>query len=307
MAKAKPSSIPLFSILLACAGGILIGLSPIFVRASELGPMTTGFYRMLIAIPLMWGWMMWETKAKSSEQKAVEKLTKKDHFVLALAGTFFALDVCLWNWSVDHTAIVNAALFNNTAAFFVPLLMWLLFSEKQSTRLVITTIYGFLGCVLLAAESFTISLDQLVGDFVSLMSGLMVTFYVITIKKIRDRLTTGVLMFWTGISSLIGMGLFAVLFGESFWPVSAGDWLNVAGQAILVHVMGQGLIAYAMGQIPASYGGLIMLLCPVTSALFGWIIYEEALSAIKIVGIMVILSSIIFVQQIQQKKAEEVA
>jgi hypothetical protein len=47
-------------------GGIAIGFSPIFVRLSELGPIATGFYRLLLALPLLWLWMHWEGRVNAS-------------------------------------------------------------------------------------------------------------------------------------------------------------------------------------------------------------------------------------------------
>ena len=44
-------------------GGIAIGFSPIFVRLSELGPIATGFYRLFLALPLLWLWMRFEARA----------------------------------------------------------------------------------------------------------------------------------------------------------------------------------------------------------------------------------------------------
>jgi drug/metabolite transporter (DMT)-like permease len=292
--RTNSASLPLFSILLACGGGTLLGFSPIFVRASDLGPMTTGFYRLLFSLPLLWVWMTYE-RCNNTEKKL--KITRNDALVLALAGGFFAFDLALWNWSIDYTAIVNATLFNNTSAFFVPLFMWMIFSEKQNPRTFLAAIFGFMGCVLLGVESYNISMDNFLGDFVALLSGFMVTAYVITVKKIRDRVPTGLLMFWTSIASLVGMGIFGILFEESFWPLTYNDWISVLGQGLLVHVMGQGFLAYSFGKIPASYGALIMLLAPVTAALLGWIIYGESLSLIKIIGVSVIMTSIIAVRK----------
>jgi drug/metabolite transporter (DMT)-like permease len=288
----KTSSIPLFPILAACAGGMLLGLSPICVRAADLGPMATGFYRLLFAMPFLWIWMLNENTPNQKKRS----LTKSDYGILGLAGAFFAIDLALWNWSIDYTAIVNATLFNNTSAFFVPLVMWLVFSQQQTRRIFITSMVGFLGCVLLGIESFNISLENLVGDIVALLSGLMVTAYVVTIKKIRAHFSTGLIMFWTSLASLVGMGLCGILFRESFWPLTTNDWITVMGQAMLVHVMGQGFLAYAFGKIPASYGALIMLLAPVTAAILGWLIFGEALSLIKLIGIFIIMGSIVAVR-----------
>lgn len=292
--QTKPAVFPFFSIFMACVGSILIGFSPIFVKASDLGPMTTGFYRLLFSLPLLWIWMRLE-EDKAREKK--QPLTRNDAFIIALAGAFFSFDLALWNWSIDYTAIVNATLFNNTSAFFVPLIMWLVFSQTQSLRTFLAAVSGFIGCALLGFESFHISIDNLMGDIVALLSGLMVTAYVITVKRIRDRLSTGLLMFWTTIVSLMGMGIFGIIFQESFWPLTPNDWFRVLGQGLLVHVMGQGFIAYSFGKIPASYGALVMLLAPVMAAILGWLIYGEALNFIKIIGVSIILISIVAVRK----------
>lgn len=289
------TSIPIIPVTMACLGAIFLGFSAIFVRMSDLGPMSTGFYRMLFALPLLWVWMYWDENRSSRTQTHTCQF--KDYLIMFLAGLFFALDLGLWNWSIGYTAIVNATLFNNTAAFFVPLLMWLLFAERQSKRFIIASCFGFIGCILLAGESFAVSLQNLLGDIVSLGSGLMVALYVITIKKIRDYLSTGLIMFWTAIATLCGMAVLVLLFKEALWPLTLPDFLSILGQAFLVHVAGQGLLAYAMGKIPASYGALIMLLAPVTAAMLGWVIYAEALSLTKMIGIAIIMTSIVAVRQ----------
>ncbi|MDP4164942.1 MAG: DMT family transporter [Bacillota bacterium] len=283
---------PLFSILIACLGGILVGFSGIFVRASDLGPMTTGFYRLLFALPLMYVWMVCE-REKNTDKK--QTLTRNDYLTIVLAGLLFAVDLAFWNWSIDYTVIVNATLLNNTSAFFVPLFMWIIFSEKITLRTNVAAIFGFSGCMLLVGESFTISMSNLIGDVIALFTGLMVTAYVIAVKKIRGHLPTGFLMFWTGVVTLIGMGIFSVLFNESFWPLTKNDWISVSGLAIFVHLMGQGFLAYSLGKISASYGALILLLAPVTAAIFGSAIFGEHLSFIKLIGISIIMISIVAV------------
>lgn len=79
--------------LLACLGSILIGSSAIFVRLSDLGPIATGFYRMLFALPLLALWVGLE------QRKALfsEFLPAKGRLALVFAGAFFALDLALWN------------------------------------------------------------------------------------------------------------------------------------------------------------------------------------------------------------------
>jgi hypothetical protein len=44
------------------AGACVIGSAPIFVRLSEVGPTVTAFYRLLLALPLLWTWAAWEVR-----------------------------------------------------------------------------------------------------------------------------------------------------------------------------------------------------------------------------------------------------
>lgn len=276
-------------LLLACLGSILIGSSAIFVRLSDLGPISTGFYRMLFALPLLALWMGWERKIGIFS----EFLPAKGKSDLLFAGAFFALDLALWNWAIDQTTIVNSTLFNNTAAFFVPLIMWLFFKKKQSLRFVIAISIGFVGCFCLIGTSFSISFKNLLGDLVALGSGIMVALYLISLQRIRGGVSTGLLMFWTGLSSLLFLGILSFVSGESFWPFTYKDGISFFGQAVLVHVVGQSLLAYSLGKIPATYAALILFLAPVTGAVLGWVIYAEALGSLEILGMILIMVSIV--------------
>lgn len=287
------TSSTLKSVLLACLGSALIGSSGIFVRLSDLGPLTTGFYRMLFALPLLAVWMRWERK----KGVVLTVFPRKQLTAYIFAGAFFAFDLALWNWSIDRTTIVNSTLFNNTAAFFVPLIMWLIFRERQSFRFIVTVSIGFIGCTLLIGESLAIGYQNLFGDIVALCSGLMVALYLISLKRIRTESATGFLMFWTGGISVLFLGSLAYMSGESFWPLSINDFTSILGQALLVHVLGQSLLAYSLGKIQANYVALILFLAPASAAILGWIFYGEALSLIKLIGIVLIMASIICVKK----------
>jgi len=284
-----PQSSLLKPILLACLGSILIGTVTAFIRLSDLGPMTTGFYRMLFALPFLALWVRWERKNGILQSIFITK----GGTGLILAGLFFALDLALLNWSTDHTTIVNATLFNNTSGFLVPLIMWSFFRKNQPLSFIIAMSVGFFGCALLVGESFSINLKNIWGDIVALGSGLMVALYLISLKHIREGITTGFLMFWTGVFSLLFLAFFSYLFRESFWPLTFKDLISVCGQAILVHSIGQSLLAYSIGKIPVTYAALILFLAPTTGAILGWVIYAEPLTFIKTLGMILIMISIV--------------
>ncbi|MEQ9448302.1 MAG: EamA family transporter, partial [Rhodospirillaceae bacterium] len=107
-------------------GAVAVGASAIFVRLSELGPISSAYYRPFLAIPMVWLWLVLIPKT-DIEQRAA---SAKDYGLLALAGAFFAGDLAFWHLSLHHTSVANATLFANSAPVVVVLADRLLFRRS---------------------------------------------------------------------------------------------------------------------------------------------------------------------------------
>jgi len=70
--RLKPEHLGFLSVL---AGAGCIGLAPIWVRLSELGPVSTAFHRLLLALPLLWVWQSWDSKQDKKKQGSKQTLT----------------------------------------------------------------------------------------------------------------------------------------------------------------------------------------------------------------------------------------
>lgn len=95
-------------------GAVAIAFSPIFVRLSELGPFSTAFYRVALALPAFWFWMAFP---QSKAELVRTPSTRKDYARLTLAGVFFAGDLAFWHWSINLTSVANSTLLANAAPF----------------------------------------------------------------------------------------------------------------------------------------------------------------------------------------------
>lgn len=276
-----------------CIGSILIGATGLFVRSSSLNPLTMGFYRMLFALPFFALWMREEIR-RPMDYKA---FIFQNGLGIIFAGLFFSIDLGLWNWAVRHTTIVNSTLFNNTAAFFIPLTLWLIYRQKPSLRVIITASIGFLGCTFLTAESFSISYDNLLGDVVSMLTGLVLAFYIIALQKVRTYSPPGFLLFWISFCATCFLGFFCYITESSFSLIDFQNFAGVLSQALLVQVCGQGLFAYAIDKVSTAYAGIVLFLAPVTGAILGWMLYDESLSHLKLFGMALIMMSIFTIKR----------
>src|ERR671911_2916487 len=111
-------------------GAACIALSPIFVRLSEAGPTATAFWRVALAVPVLWILFFLKTKAKS------QRYSGKWPLLLA-AGFAFAGDLGFWHTSIKLTSVANSTLLANLASIFVTLAAWI-FLRQRPTRLFLT-------------------------------------------------------------------------------------------------------------------------------------------------------------------------
>ena len=69
------------------AGAVCIGLSPILVRLSEVGPTATAFYRVWLGLPVMGLWMLIQSPKAVSGESAPRPV--REWMLLLLPGVFF--------------------------------------------------------------------------------------------------------------------------------------------------------------------------------------------------------------------------
>lgn len=292
---------PHFPLLMALTGSAMIGLSPIFVRMTDIGPNATGCYRLLFALPLMYLWMNLEGRVNPASHI---KPKKKEWWWFILAGFFFSLDLAAWHLSIDMTTIVNAAIFNNLTPIFVPLFLWALFSERPTSIYLASALLAIVGSAILTGSTLTLDSDNFQGDMLAIFAAVAYSGYIVVLKNLRGKFNTPTVMFWSSFSSLIFLAIFTYIMGEDYTLSTPNDWIGAVGLAILVHILGQGLLAYSIGQLSAGFVSVTMLLGPVVSAIMGWVVFGEALFWLQTLGGIVVLSSIA-TARIDDRKARE--
>jgi drug/metabolite transporter (DMT)-like permease len=268
-------------------GGIAIGFSPIFVRLSELGPVATGFYRLFLALPLLWLWMRWERRR--SDRAA----TGLDWLPLAVPGLLFAGDIFFWHWSITYTSVANATLFANFAPVIVTFGAWIYLREHITLRFLGGMMLAMGGAALLVNASAALGARYVVGDILGLITACFFGTYVVAVARLRDRYAASTIMFYSSAVTCVALLLATLASGESLLPRSPDGWIALFALAWISQAMGQGLIAYALGHLPASFSALVILIEPLTAAILGWVWLGEALGIRQAIGGVIVLAGII--------------
>jgi len=156
------------ALLALLSGTAIIGTIPIFVRLSDLGPIATGFWRLGLALPLLW---LWSALANNKQPKS-QGLAKGNKYIwLIIAGVCLAGDLALFNQALEFTSVTNATLLINTFPVFVATGAWLLFGERITPGFVIGLLVALVGAAVLVGSTFSVGLENILGDGLALSAG----------------------------------------------------------------------------------------------------------------------------------------
>jgi drug/metabolite transporter (DMT)-like permease len=254
---------------------------------SELGPIATGFYRLFLALPLLWLWMQREGR------RAAPGTGKVDWLPIAVPGILFAGDILFWHWSITTTTVANATLFANLAPVVVTFGAWFWLREHITLRFLAGMALAMGGAALLVNASAALGARYVLGDMFGLITACFFGTYVLAVARLRGRYAASTIMFCSSSVSCVLLLAATLSSGESLMPRGPDGWIALFALAWISQAMGQGLIAYALGHLPAAFSALAILIEPLTAAILGWIWLGEALGVLQAIGGAVVIAGII--------------
>ena len=286
--QGSPSSERARAALAVAAGAAIIGLAPIAVRVSDVGPMATAFWRFAFALPLL---VLLVAVARPRLT-----LNAPVRAPLAAAGVCFGLDLTLWHAALTHTTVLNATLLSNMTPIFAVAGGFLFLRERITRAFAIGAAIAGIGAVLLTASRAQGGEGAWFGDALGVASAVWYAAYLVILRQVRDGADVRMAMLVTTAVSLVVASAAAALFGEDWTPHSATGWLVLMGLG-LVHVGGQGLIAYGVARLNIALSTVLLWVQPVAAAGLSWAIFGEALGPLALVGAALVLGGIYVVQR----------
>jgi drug/metabolite transporter (DMT)-like permease len=273
------------ALLALFCGATFIALSPIWVRLADVGPTASAFWRVALAVPLLWTVFALAPRAAAA-QRANWRL-------LVAAGIAFAGDLAFWHWSIQFTSVANSTLLANLASIFVTLAAWVLWRQRPRALFLVALALALVGVGMLVRTSLDFAPRALLGDALGVVTAMFYAWYLLTVKSLRDRgAATLQLMAVTSTVTAIVLLPAALVSGEVLLPRGTDGWLILLGLAWITHAGGQGLIAYALAHLPAAFSSVGLLSQPVMAAGFAWLLLGEPLVALQVAGGSVVLAGI---------------
>lgn len=273
------------------AANVCLAFGPLFVREADVGPVASAFWRLMLASPVLALLMLASGQRITDDSRPLDRA---GWWTIVAAGLFFAADLAAWHLGILQTRVANATLFGNVTSFLFPIYGFLVARTLPTRMQAAALLLALAGAVILLGRSFELSPAYLAGDLLSMLAGLLYTFYLIAIDRLRAQMAAWPVLLTTTVAGTLPLLGFAWAAGEAIWP---GDWTPLILLALMSQVVGQGLLIYAIARASALLVGLTLLTQPVTAALIGWTAYGERLSTVDLFGAAMIAAALVMVRR----------
>ena len=216
--------------------------------------------------------------------------------LVALPAVTIALEIAVFFVAIQHTSLANAT----TIGALQPILLMVVASrryrEQVSGWLVGVAVVAVGGVSLVMFGGGGVAGGHLRGDLLAVMSMVLFSAYFVFVKDVRHRVDTFTLQTTSmAIGALVLLPLAAIDSGRLVPPFPS--WSQWGWLALLLAVPGTGhfLMNWAHLHVSLTLAGLLTLAIPVLSAGGGWLVLDQRLTVVQVLGMVVVLSTLVLV------------
>ena len=259
--------------------------------AQRVGALNMGVYLFngmrfllgaLVLLPFAW-----------RDQRQVVKLTRGDALGIALAGLLLFGGISFQQVGLRYTPASNAGFITGLYVVFIPLI--LMFGRGDGVRrgVLAASLCAGVGLFLLSTGG---QLRLAPGDTLELACAVLWAFHVIWIGRLVQRLDAlriaiGQNLLCGGLSLAIGL----LLEGEA-WPQGVITWWAIVYTGVFSIGVGYTLQVVGQRVAPAADAAILLSLEAVFAALFGWLLLDERLSMVQLLGCGLMLAGMVLAQ-----------
>ncbi len=237
------------------------------------------------------------TLVRDRSQLRLKKWTDIRYFIGTgvCSFTFFS-----WAYmkAVNLTGIGVAAVLLYTAPTFVMLFSLLLFHEKMTKTKGLVLCMTFFGCFLVTGILEGGAQLSGTGILIGLASGVGYALYsIFGTYALRAGYGSLTISFYSFLTAAICM-LFLVEPAEVFGRITAtGQWPLAVSFALLTTVVPYLCYTKGLSGLPASRASVTATVEPVVAAILGITLFHEAVTPLKLLGILLVLSSVVLMNR----------
>ncbi|GAB4538240.1 MAG: DMT family transporter [Anaerolineales bacterium] len=211
---------------------------------------------------------------------------------MSIAGLLLFIASALQQAGMVYTSAGNAGFITSLYVVLIPVLLFFFWKEKPHWLSVVAVATALLGAFLLSTNG-RFALQP--GDLLEFIGALFWAIHVILLGKFASQFEP--ISFSVGQLALCGLlNLGAGFFLERPMPLNAELLTAIAFTAVFSLGLGYTLQVWAQRHSPPADAALILSLEAVFAVLSGWLLLNETLAPVQILGCVLIFSAVLLSQ-----------
>ena len=276
-------------------GVAAVSLAAIFIRLAQDEQMPSILIaggRLLVAAliltPAVWRRPQYVAQIKS--------LSRRDAFLVVLAGFFLAMHFVSWVTSLEYTTVLISVVLVTTTPIWVALLELFVLRSRLSQLVILGLGIALIGGTIIGlsgeVRDDVVPGEQIQGAILSVVGAMTVAVYLVIGRKLRASLALTPYI-WAVYSTAAFIVAGLVLFSSvsiTGHPIEGYFWVLLTG--LIPQLIGHSSLNYALAYLPATYVSLSTQLEPILSAIVAIFVFNEIPGVLQILGGAVIICGV---------------
>jgi len=264
-------------------GIVCIAFSPIFVKLAGASPVSASFYR------LFFGWLLLAPYCIITRKL---KIDRRALIITLTGGVIFALDIYIWNISLQTIAATTSTLLGNLTPIWVGLLSLALFKRTPGKLFWIGTTVAILGMIVLIGYENIVRLQFSIGMLLAALSSMFYAVFILVTKNVLKTISTQTFMFYNMIGSCLFLLLIALMGHDNMVSFSIRTWLCFFGMGLVCQLTGWLSINRALRFLEPTKVSLALLSVTAVAGGLAALFLNEKLAFNEVLGSVIVLGGI---------------
>lgn len=261
------------------------------------GPLTTVFFRLVIATMLMllYSWA----------SKKLLKVEKKDYKTFLLLAFFEPFLYFMGeSFGLKYVTSTMGAMIIATIPLFSPVAASRFYGEKLSIRNLIGIILSFIGVGIVVFDSSFNFVASPLGIALEFLAVFAAIAYTVVLKDLSTKYNvTTIITYQNFIGIFFFLPLWLIFESKTLLntPFNLPAFIAIVKLALFASCIAFILYTYSVKKLGINDANIFINIIPVLTAIFAWYILDEPLGLRKLVGITVVIAGL-FIAQVKMKK-----
>lgn len=278
---------PLLVPALVCAV-LAVSTSAVIVRHSVMPPAVLAGYRLAVSAALLLPWIF--AMPRESRMPA----SRRASWLGVASGLFLGAHYALWFSSLARTTIASATVLVTIHPLLIVPMSYLVWKEPITSRAGAGMVVALMGAALIGMGDFDLGGMHLVGDALAVAAAGAMGAYLLIGSMVRSSFPLTSYLVWVNAWGAVVVLVYAVITGESLWPIPPREWIIIGLLAAVPTLVGHTLFNWALRHTQPSVVSVSILGEPVGAALLAYAFFAEAPGLWQTVGGLLILGGVYF-------------